>query len=252
MLKLDTEYIGQLIAALPYLIVGIGLMRLALRTKQRPESLLGVYFLGTGLDYLLYTVPVVFLLDSLAPAGEALARVTYAVAVVALLMFIREVFRPRQRWALWLSWLCAATLGVGTVGGFWQGQLADPKIDDFFYWPYFVSYSVSCVWLAVEALLAHSSARKRHAIGLCEPIVVNRYLLWGAFGVFQVLASGGVLITDVQVLVNNGEVSRWADVLLSACEIGSVAMLWLAFFPPAFYRSWVGGANADTKTQEGP
>jgi hypothetical protein len=33
--------------------------------------------------------------------------------------------------------------------------------------------------------------------------------------------------------------------MLSAAEIASVAMLWLAFFPPAAYLSWVAGTQSD-------
>ena len=122
MLQLDTEYIGQLIAGLAYMFVGVGLMRLALRTKHRPERLLGVYFIGTGLDYLFYTIPYVFRLDALMVAGSAAARISYAIAVIALLIFTREVFRASQGWARGLTGLLTASLLFGVAGPLWQGQ----------------------------------------------------------------------------------------------------------------------------------
>jgi hypothetical protein len=41
----------------------------------------------------------------------------------------------------------------------------------------------------------------------------------------------------------NGAISAWTDYLLSGTEIASIAMLWLAFFPPAAYLSWIAGSQ---------
>ena len=130
----------------------------------------------------------------------------------------------------------------------WQGVWEGSTLEGFFYWPYFVGYTAACVWVTAEACIAYASARKRLAIGLCEPIVANRYLLWGAFGAFQVLACGAVVLVDVLTLYEGG-ITRWSDFLLGGCEIGSVAMLWLAFFPPSIYRNWIGASNTAAETQ---
>ena len=81
---MDTSYIGQLVSGAFYLIVGIALLGLAHRTAETPERLLGIYFLFTGLDYTLYTVAVAFEFDSIFDPAAALARVAYAIAVLAL------------------------------------------------------------------------------------------------------------------------------------------------------------------------
>ena len=254
-MDVNTEYLGQLINGLAYLVVGLGLARLAFRSRQRPERLLGIYFVFTAFDYLFYAVPRVFMFDAVVEVADLVARSSYAIAVASLVIFTREVFRRADVWARALMWLCIAGVGVGVVGALAFGQGVYPAPSEFFFWPYYLGYTVACLWVATEALLAHSNARKRLAIGLCEPAVVNRYLLWGAFGALQVMACGVLLVVYHQE-ATQGAVSRWTDLLLSATEVSSVAMLWLAFFPPAFYTRWVGssnglnGSNAETETSE--
>ena len=123
---MDTGYLGQMVAGLAYLAAGLGLLRLALRTGERPERLLGIYFVLAAADYLFYTIPLVFgMSEEVYLAGSALSRVSYAVGVVALLLFTREVFRAGERWAGALSWLCVLGLFGGLAGSFalgnWEG-----------------------------------------------------------------------------------------------------------------------------------
>ena len=43
-------------------------------------------------------------------------------------------------------------------------------------------------------------------------------------------------------------VSGWSDSLLSATEIASIAMLLLAFFPPAAYLRWIAASTSDANS----
>ncbi len=99
-------------------------------------------------------------------------------------------------------------------------------------------YTTPCVWMCWEALLSRHGAQKRARIGLCPPSVANRYLLLALFGGFQVLAC----LADLSYAadISKGEAaSLFSDVLLGGTEIASVAVLWLAFFPPRFYANWI-------------
>ena len=75
-------------------------------------------------------------------------------------------------------------------------------------------------------------------VGLCEPIVANRYLLLASFGGFQFLACLADLSFAADISGNQA-VSTISDLLLGSTEIASVAVLWLAFFPPPFYTNWI-------------
>ena len=155
---MNAEYLGQMSIGIAYLVVGAGLARLALRSKQRPERLLGIYFVLTGFDYFLYAAPLVFSLDALADAGAVVGRVCYAVAVGALVIFTREVFRSAEAWAVGLMWLCIAGVSVGILGAFAVGQAIGPTPSDFFFWPHYVGYTGDCLWVAIEAFLYHATA----------------------------------------------------------------------------------------------
>jgi hypothetical protein len=241
---LDSGYLGQLIAGLFYLIVGAGLLRLSRRTGEKPERHLGFYFFLTGVDYFLFSAAIVFQLGTLGVVCGFIAMVSYAIAVVYLVVFIRGVFRPSETWATWIAAFCSLGLMAGIVGSVLEGAWEGVGIDRPWYWPYFLGYSVPLIWLTFEAFHAYARAKKRLRIGLCEGAVVNRYLLWGCFGAFQVLACAGVIIVALDSITDN-VVSGWSDILLTGTEMASIGALWLAFFPPAAYLSWLTDSPAE-------
>ena len=67
----------------------------------------------------------------------------------------------------------------------------------------------------------------------------------------------------MQVLVSLATVPEYAeyeqagaftatwDALISAGEILSLALIWMIFFSPVFYRRWIQGAAAVAKAEEG-
>jgi hypothetical protein len=82
---------------------------------------------------------------------------------------------------------------------------------------------------------------------LCDPVVANRYLLFGFFGVSQTFAC----ITDVY-LTPDYTINRGVDLLLGSLEVIGALIIFLVFFPPAFYQRWVSPSAAGAaKTVEG-
>ena len=238
----DGAYITQLLSAVFFLIVGIRLLRLSRRTGETPENLLGIYFFATGLSYLGWLLPTIFHLEAMAAQFDLAAWSLYSVGVVPFMLFIRMAFRPNAAWANWMVYSC--TLLLLTVLASWiiQGYVYY-ALDSPRYWCHWLGYTIPCLWLSVEAFLSHTRANRRTRIGLCDRVVANRYLLFGCFGVFQTFAC----ITDV-VSEMESETSRaisvLADTLLGAFEMAGIVMLFLAFFPPAFYQRWIQSAAA--------
>ena len=70
-------YIGELLAGVVYFTVAVRLLRLAQRTGEFPEKLLGVAFLFTGTSAGLYVLPVLLPFESLWTPLNFAARVTY-------------------------------------------------------------------------------------------------------------------------------------------------------------------------------
>ena len=56
----DSAYLGELLAGVFYSVAGYRLLRLALRTQEKPERVLGLTFLLMGASFLLYQIPLVF------------------------------------------------------------------------------------------------------------------------------------------------------------------------------------------------
>jgi hypothetical protein len=86
----------------------------------------------------------------------------------------------------------------------------------------------------VEALLYYAGARKRAALGLADPVVANKFALWGIY-------SGSYGIVQLQFIIALASPDGYTglgelDIVLTL--IG-VAALWIAFFPPRFYQAWL-------------
>jgi hypothetical protein len=230
-------YVTAIAVSAFYLIASWRFMRLALRTRKRPELYLGLYFALTGVYYLGNNLPDLAGLEPW-PTPTALAlEWTYVLGVFPYLFFLRAVFRPESRWADLAVGACTAFLLVGTIAGTREGPL-DFSLDNPWYLSQWVGYTVPCAWIVAEAMPLWQSARRRARIGLCPPVVANRYLLLALFGGFQILAC----LADLAWASDLGageSVSTTSDLLLGFAETASVSVLWLAFFPPPLYREWI-------------
>ena len=90
----DHAYIGELLAGIVYLIVGVRLLRLGQRTREVPERLLGAMFLLSGASYIVYEMANLPGLESLWTPLNFAGRVIYIGAPILLVVFTRQVFRP--------------------------------------------------------------------------------------------------------------------------------------------------------------
>jgi hypothetical protein len=95
------------------------------------------------------------------------------------------------------------------------------------------------MWAAFEAFRYHALMSKRRALGLADPVVVNRFLLWGVASLFSVAAIWTISLPAILGLPLV-EQQRLAPVSMSVTAvwgIGAISSYWLTFFPPAWYRS---------------
>jgi hypothetical protein len=236
-------YMGEFLAGLFFLIIGIRLLRLSYRTGESPEWQLGAYFVLAGMSYLAYVLPRMAGLADLDVSSMFVSRVFYSISIIPFVQFIRDVYRQKASWASWLSrsilFLLVFGTGGAAVNNAWEGT------DNVWFWSYFGAYTSAIVWMTIEAVLAHNAARKRLKIGLCEASTANRYLLWAWFGALHTLACAAELAWETSYAAN-AQVSSTMDLLLGASEIASIGVVWLAFFAPSFYRRWIDRSAAST------
>ena len=109
---------------------------------------------------------------------------------------------------------------------------------------------VPVIWTAAEGFHHYRMARQRLKLGLCDPLVCNRYLLWGLTGIVWFLIDTLVIVSDTA----NELTGVWPanlDAVMAASELGSIALVWLVFFPPRFFQRWIGDSAGTARAEEG-
>jgi len=138
----------------------------------------------------------------------------------------------------------AVGVGVSSSRGDWEGY----SVSNLWFWCEWLGYTLGPLWVGIEGVLAYRNARKRVRLGLCEPIVANRYLLWGLFGIFQVCSS--LVIVEMYAGYETDHAFAFGpDLVLCSFEILAAFMVWLAFCAPKLYRNWVaeGAPSASSR-----
>jgi hypothetical protein len=223
------------------LVIGIRVMWLAQRTRGLPEfaMALGLLLMG-GLGY-----PILILAQfgSFLPDGARVSLifvhlVFHAVAMPAVAVFNWRVFRPHDAWAkALLAAVCLAVLEC------FVGQSIDPgyramALDGEQVWLLYGQIGVVVfLWSAIESLRYFARLRKREKFGLADPVVANRFLLWGV----GTLCAGSVttLVQVLQALGVDTNGTPAGAAVISPLGLIAACTLWLAFLPPARYTRWV-------------
>jgi len=217
------------------LVVGARLLRLALRTRQLPEWALGIaFFVAGGLGYsLLFIRSLTVVPDGLKGEIFATGLVALNVGSAALYLFNWRVFRSESRWAglLFAGSLLALVVSflveVLTTG--FEGER-----NAVWFALGTVTRALPYAWAAVESLRHYARLRRSLSYGLADPMVVDRFRLWG---VATAAIFTSYTIVFVSGLIGDLTTHRPELVALVACLgiLAAIAMA-LAFLPPAFYR----------------
>jgi hypothetical protein len=230
--------------------VGLRVLLLARRSRGVPELLMGCGMLSiAALGYPLTIVAgfggsVGALNLPLYTAGSFLTQL----GVALIYAFTWQVFRPAAGWAKALVGAGSAVMLASLVGA--SAAISSASSETLSHlaarsWlsVSMIGYTTGFLWTAVEGLVHYRAALRRLAFGLADPVVANRFLLWGAFG----LMATGINFSSALGNWMGSDPSRSPVVLVPMGVLGagaSIAMS-LAFFPPARYLAWVrGGAKA--------
>lgn len=222
--------------------VGVRLLAQWGRSRELPELLLGVGVLGIG--------PVGFGLVMLAAAAGArdpeapswiagLSAIAVAGGASAKAVFNWKIYHPRSRAVAALAFGAIALLAVAIAGdavttGFAPAAWTKPG------WM-LVRQCVQIgvlLWGAAEALFWWRRMSRRVRIGIGDPLVANRFLLW-AMGAGA--AGTGSLVGMVVGLFYGRPMNELPSLTLMMSIFGMVSAvsLWLAFAAPDSYKRWV-------------
>jgi hypothetical protein len=181
-------------------VVGARLLWLASRTREPSDWLVG--FSLFELSAIAYPIILLRAFGELSLPALKLVSIASGLALAlgwaCTALFTQRAFRSGEPWARALAALCLALLGGGfaaaTAYTLRAGDAATvlaPKSPALWIEAGGV---LAFVWTTAEGLRCWRNARRRLALGLAEPLVANRFLLWAVVG----MAS---LVTIVPALV---------------------------------------------------
>lgn len=223
------------------LVIGIRLLALWRRTRRLPELLIAFGILGIG--------PVGFALMLLGQFSHAsLPAVSRAVIGAALLanmggtfataVFNWRVYRPHESRLRLLVMGLGALLAVAFLWEVFRSGFAELMSNDGGFWVSALATTGVLLWGSGESLYYYALMRRRMRLGLADPVVTNRFLLWGlgigAAGLGCVISVSGQMITGHHML----EVP-WITLSNSLHGFMAALLMWVAFLPPAFYRRFI-------------
>lgn len=227
------------------LVVGVRLLILARRTRQISELVLGLSFvLMMGIAY-----PLMLLARNEELLGVATASVLMVVGSAALnasifmiFLFTWKVFRPDTGWARALTFgavplsvlhVFAVAYLVTARGGI-GAALAETSRSGLLV---LLLDGVAYTWTAAESWRYYGLLKRRLALGLTDPVLCNRFLLWASTAgvtVFGILANIAFLLAGVDVLR-----TPFAVLVTALTGLAQAALLYLTFLAPARYTDAV-------------
>ncbi len=240
------------------LVVGLRLFGLARREWSTPELALAVYFLASAV---LSTPPQIVVYAGLSDPSmrvpDDAARWLLAIAVLAMAVgaagvyvFTWKTFWPRSRTARRLALAGCGVLALGYALEAALERFTPAIFAGVGHWIGWAGRSGAMLWVAVESFHYYARMRRRLRLGLADPVVANRFVLWGLFAgtglvnYLADLASRSVYVwlagTTTEFVPAVLEPVILATVL-STMVLGTVSAvtLFLTFFPTRGYRRWL-------------
>lgn len=242
--------------ALLSFVIGLRMIVLSNKTGETPEFLLGFgLILTAAVGYGLMITAGVMRPTAIDPGSAGLAALTmlgkmsHNLGVMCIIGFVVLVFRRGTIWAYWLAGSLSAVLWVGFAGVCLTGGLETGRQEGFWYWLEFSVIGTYPLWNCIEALRYHASMKKRRELGLADPLLVNRFLLWSIASALSIAAIWTVSLPALLGMSGIGPSSPFMASCMIATSIfgtGCVVLNWVTFFPPKRYVDWITTRSAGT------
>lgn len=226
-------------------LAGGRLLLLWRETRKLPELLIAVLILGVGT----VAVGLGSSLRLLLPQGDLREAALFVpvigadVGMAALCLFTWRVYRPGSRLAAATAAAIVSVMAGLLLHAALRGSARALEADG-------VSLLVSAIytgvmgWSAAEALRYWSAMRRRLRLGLADPLVTNRVLLWGVgTGTSATGIAIGALARHLGGIVDYER--SWVALCYAGFGMVAAVAFWLAFKPPRAYARWVARSAAE-------
>jgi hypothetical protein len=239
------------------LVVGLRLLARARRGWPAPETSLALYFLvsaflGTPPQIVVYGGmgdPRLAVAEPAARALLAFAVAAMAIGAAALYVFTWKTFRPDRVFAKCTVAAGCACLALGyaieaVFEGFAPVMFAGPG-----HWLGWLGRTAAAFGIAFESFRYWGMLRRRLRLGLADPVVTNRFFLWGVWATCATLNFVADLASRAYYWLAFGTIqpvpehlaATVAPTILVTMVLGAVSAvtLFLTFFPTPAYLRWV-------------
>lgn len=235
-------------------LVSLRLIGLAVRTRQRPELLLGLGILGTAVLGYGVLIAAAILRGGVATTASndferalhALGGILHDAGVTMVILFVLTVFRPHERWARVLTAVALLMLWGGHFGWELTNRYRSTLPGNGFWWLRYAVIWTYPLWTMVESYRYYALLRRRSALGLADPLVTNRFLLWGSASLGTALATWTASLP--YLLIDRPEtLAAWGppiQIVTATIGVVTVTLYGFTFFAPAWYRRRVLQAQA--------
>jgi len=249
------------IAALPFALLGLHLLRIARSSGATPDRLLAAFFLcvAAGIP------PRMLGVDLTVSGGTStstywlalLAGTCIGSGMVCLAAFAWKVFRPHAVWAKRLVTGFGVALFVALLA-----QARSLEASGGAGLPAILFNGLGALalfWSFVECVRYYRMMCRRCALGLADPVVTNRFLLWslwtGAIGLQALLMVSlriAVLWSGADQALAAGAAPggpwvaliQYSKLLFGVIAPVAAVAVWLSFSPPSAYRRWLAASPA--------
>jgi hypothetical protein len=234
-------WIGFVAFFVASLACGIRLVALWWKNRELPELLIGLGVLGIGpVGFGFVTIGQLLGADhgALARVVSGLGVFATSGGVFAKFVFNYKVYHPNRGEVKALVAVVGAVLLAGFLGQ-WAGDgFATLTAVDATYLTRSALQIACLLWGAFEALRYWRLMERRQRIGLADPLVTNRFLLWG---IGAGAAGVGTAVGVTAQLWTGRPPLEIPAAMLSSSLHGLVAAfaMWFAFLPAERYRRWI-------------
>jgi hypothetical protein len=227
-------------------LVGLRMLSLTRKTRKLPELCMGLGLSAFALAQL-SRLALGGLGDRLDPGlmlGTYLfMQVAYLLTQFGLCLFTVSAFGSRSHWRwvlmVGLVALCAVSRTMMVQASAPRFLSGAPSQMTSFWDPAAVaSFALAFAWMAAESLHYHGLLRRRLTLGLADPVVTNRFFVWGAGAAATsvlILLLLGLYLQGITLMGN----SPAGSVLVTLSGLVMAVVPWLTFAPPDAYLRYV-------------
>lgn len=235
------RWVGLGVFFVTSLVIGIRLVLRARRAGEIPELLLGVTLLGMaplgyGFSMCAHLIEPHFAMVAASLRGSGSLGV--CVGATAHYLFVFQLFHHASLRTKGLVGLAIGCLFVAYAGDILSRGLINRGAPGAWYWLGMGLRMTSLGWGSLESIRYWRQLQRRVGLGLADPVVANRFLLWGTASGATVAA---MAVSVVHRLCLAASILDGAGGMLLQTTLGLIATgaMGLADRPHPAYLRWL-------------